>query len=409
MLGVLASAATCAALASTASASAPIALYLSEPYAFDILGHSCGGIQERSYATGFALNGYPTGVVHLQTRCGGSGRGGGGHSTTYTASAGVVWTWFGETRSAVTLTAPPEEEATFTATDAHGDRLYNSGAHAYLEVGEPPLQPPAAPTAISAGVALVENGSAELLQMTVAWTPSGETAALITTSTVTATPVGSGAPVLSASASSYSSSVHLGPVEPDTTYRVTVTNTDSEGTSEPGVPVEVRSPNSDGEVEKARKEVETCTGNSGSIRLSPGLTERAAFQTVSVKGTLSGCEGPLGPESASYAAVLKTSEALSCTALSTPAQMSNPSKSFTATWNEEGRSKGSLSMPVSEAAFTGFAGSLSGGPLETATTLEATSLLESFTGGPTCGQRSGKRAAEPVRRGLFSTSEVEFG
>src|SRR5882762_3904774 len=66
--------------------SAAVALRLPQSTAFSILGHSCGGIQEKAYVTGFApTTGYPTGYVYMQTRCGGSGRGGGYHVTTYSA------------------------------------------------------------------------------------------------------------------------------------------------------------------------------------------------------------------------------------------------------------------------------------------------------------------------------------
>lgn len=44
-----------------------------------MLGHSCGGIQERAYATGFdGATGAPLGDVYMSTRCGGSGRAGPG-------------------------------------------------------------------------------------------------------------------------------------------------------------------------------------------------------------------------------------------------------------------------------------------------------------------------------------------
>ncbi len=71
---------------------APISLLVPQSTAFSVLGHSCGGIQEQAFATGFdAMSGYPTGDVHLSTRCGGSGRGGGYHTTTYSAWVGATW------------------------------------------------------------------------------------------------------------------------------------------------------------------------------------------------------------------------------------------------------------------------------------------------------------------------------
>ena len=74
-----------------ASAATPISLVLPQGNASSILGHSCGGIQETAYATGFSSGGgYPVGAVYMSTRCGGSGRGGGYHTTTYSAWATVT-------------------------------------------------------------------------------------------------------------------------------------------------------------------------------------------------------------------------------------------------------------------------------------------------------------------------------
>ena len=90
ILSIVAAASICAALAPAASGASPIRLYLSQGAAFSILGHSCGGIQEKVYATGFAANGYPMGDVSMSTSCGGSGRGGGYHSTTYSGWASTT-------------------------------------------------------------------------------------------------------------------------------------------------------------------------------------------------------------------------------------------------------------------------------------------------------------------------------
>ncbi len=89
VLGAVASAVMLLGLTSTpsvASATTPASLVLSQPTAFSVLGRSCGGIQEQAFSTGFDVTtGYPVGDVYLQTRCGGSGRGGGYHTTTYSA------------------------------------------------------------------------------------------------------------------------------------------------------------------------------------------------------------------------------------------------------------------------------------------------------------------------------------
>src|SRR5215813_10441887 len=87
------------ALASTTS------LLVPQATAFSVLGHSCGGIQEQAFATGFdATSRYPVGDVYLQTRCGGSGRGGGYHTTTYSAWGTAMWDFTGALMSDVKLT-----------------------------------------------------------------------------------------------------------------------------------------------------------------------------------------------------------------------------------------------------------------------------------------------------------------
>jgi hypothetical protein len=261
-------------------------------------------------------------------------------------------------------------------------------------------------------VSLYEVGETEFLRMGVGWTAAPETAGLITGSTITATPVGSTAPVLTATASGGWSSAFLSPVQPNTTYSVTVTNTDAEGTSAASTPIEIRSPNSDGEAEKEHKNVQTCTVNQGKVTLTPGLTETPAVQTMTVKGELKGCEGPLGPEAGTYTAKLKTTEEVTCSALaSASTEPTTTPVSFTVKWLplEEGTSKGKLVMPLSEVALTGLSGTLSGGPFSSPASLSATSVAESFTGASMCGVPQGKlKIVKPVKAGTFSTSEVEF-
>src|SRR3954468_10358802 len=193
-----------------AAAAAPTSLLLPQSTAFAILGASCGGIQEQAYATSFdPLGGYPVGAVYLSTRCGGSGRGGGYHVTTYSAWAGATWTYAAAVSSYAKLAAAPTVDPDFSATDAYGDRLYNSLGHAWLDV---PL--PAAP----GGVPAVQAGA----QLQVAWTPDSATAPVLTSATVTATPVGSIATALTATTTSAATRALVGPVQPQTTYVVTV-------------------------------------------------------------------------------------------------------------------------------------------------------------------------------------------
>jgi hypothetical protein len=254
VLSIVTSALIALGLAPAADAATPTSLLLPQSTAFSLLGRSCGGVQEQAFATGFdAISGYPTGDVYLQTRCGGSGRGGGYKTTTYSAWAAATWDFFGGVRTYTRLeSAPAGVSPTFSAEDAYADRVYNVLSavnvapanctvgnttyctyRAYLEAIAPPLAPPAAPT----GVTAVQSGE----QFSVEWVPAAETAGLISSSTVTATPVGSAAPVLEATVSGSGRGALVGPLQPSTTYRITVTNTDAEGTSQASSPIEATS------------------------------------------------------------------------------------------------------------------------------------------------------------------------
>jgi hypothetical protein len=248
------------------ASSAPLSLLFPQGNAFEILGHSCGGIQEMSYATGFdPVSGYPTGVVHIETRCGGSGRGGGYHSTTYSAWVGVTWDFTGNVVSYSNLAIVPPVSSTFTATDANEDQLVNAGGRAYLAV---PI--PGAPT----GVTALQTGD----QFEVSWTPAPVIPEVIISSTIRATPVAASSPVsgklrsssaahivdpiavssttrrekrplvtpgrptepvLTATVNGSATTGLIGPLEPHTTYHVTVVSTTIGGSSFASAPVTV--------------------------------------------------------------------------------------------------------------------------------------------------------------------------
>ena len=114
-----------------ASASSTTALLLSQGTAFAVLGHSCGGIQEKAYANGFdATSGFPTGDVYLSTTCSSGGRG--SHPSTFTAWSGVTWDFTAAVVSYSVLGGAPSVNPTFSAFDAHGNEAYNSSSSAYL-------------------------------------------------------------------------------------------------------------------------------------------------------------------------------------------------------------------------------------------------------------------------------------
>jgi hypothetical protein len=253
VLSAVASAVMCLGAGVASAAASPVHLYLSGNGAFAVLGHWCGGISQKVYATGFATNGYPTGAEYLSTTCSSGGRG--SKPVTYTAWASSVWDWYGDTRSYAAISKAPEGiSETFSAEDSHGDHIYNVGTSAYLEAPSPPIQAPAAPTNVAAYVSEVEVGEKVELRFQVSWTPAGETAALLTSSHVVATPVGSTAPVLEATVNGGGSYVLLAPLARRTTYSITVTNTDREGTSQPSTPIEVNSISPEEEREKKEEE-----------------------------------------------------------------------------------------------------------------------------------------------------------
>jgi YVTN family beta-propeller protein len=145
-----------------------------------------------------------------------------------------------------------------------------------------------------------------------------------------------------------------------------------------------------------------CTGNSGTVTLSPGLTGTAKIQTMKIKGTLTGCAGkPF--TGATYTATLKTAGAVSCSVLKTAGE--NATGDATYKWTPKATSStGTLSIPLSEAAGVPFSGAVTAAT-HSPLTLEGT-VTERFTGGATCGEKVGKKAAKAVKKGTFSGSAV---
>lgn len=78
------------------------------PDAFARLGHSCGGIKQQIVGRGFDANGNVTGYVFALTRCGGSGRGGGYRTTTYSIWVAVTWNLSGVVIDEITSVPSPD-------------------------------------------------------------------------------------------------------------------------------------------------------------------------------------------------------------------------------------------------------------------------------------------------------------
>jgi hypothetical protein len=205
------------------SAAADVSLALPQATAFAILGHSCGGIQEQAFASGFDANGDPAGAVYMQTRCGGSGRGGGYHTTTYSRWAGVSWDFAGNVLAESVLASVPTLDPGLSQTDAYGDTVYNTGNHAYVSVALP-----LAPT----GVAALYAGG----RYRVTWDASSATPSTLSF-TVKATPVApSTADMVEASAAADATSALIGPLQPLTSYLIVVSSASVAGTSEDSSP-----------------------------------------------------------------------------------------------------------------------------------------------------------------------------
>jgi hypothetical protein len=109
----------------------PTSLVVPQSTAFTVLGYDCGGIRETPYVNGFdASSGYPTGDVYLWTTCSAGGKG--GHSFTVSAWVSTTWDFTGALVTFAKLSATPTVDPTFSATDTHGNEIYNSTPFAYL-------------------------------------------------------------------------------------------------------------------------------------------------------------------------------------------------------------------------------------------------------------------------------------
>jgi hypothetical protein len=204
-----------------------VRLLLPQSTAFAFLGHSCGGIQEQVYVTGFdPASGFPIGEVYLKTSCGGSGRDGGGHTTTYSAWVRAEWDFAANVISSATLSNGAAINPTFSATDAYGDVIYNNNTAAYLVV---PI--PGAPASVSA----LQTGD----QFQVSWTPNGVNPSAVTSSTLSAVPVDSTASILTTTVAGSATTGVIASLQPQTTYQITVVSTAVSGSGPASTPISV--------------------------------------------------------------------------------------------------------------------------------------------------------------------------
>jgi hypothetical protein len=147
-----------------------------------------------------------------------------------------------------------------------------------------------------------------------------------------------------------------------------------------------------------------CTGNTGTVTLSPGLTGTAAVQTMKIKGTLTGCTGEPFTE-AKYTATLKTAGPVSCSVLTGAGETATGAAKYN--WTPKAKvSTGALSMPLTETPDIAFSGEVTTGSYAPLTLTGF--ATESYTGGATCVEKAGKKAAKAVKKGTFSGSAVHF-
>jgi alpha-tubulin suppressor-like RCC1 family protein len=148
----------------------------------------------------------------------------------------------------------------------------------------------------------------------------------------------------------------------------------------------------------------SCTTNTGTVKLSPGLTGTPAVQTMKIKGTLTGCTGEPFTE-ANYKATLKTAGPVSCSVLKAAGETATGTAKYK--WTPKAKaSTGTLSMLLTETPAVAFSGEVTIGSYSPLTL--SGKATESYTGGPTCGEKVGKTAARAVKKGTFSGSGVSF-
>jgi FG-GAP repeat len=147
-----------------------------------------------------------------------------------------------------------------------------------------------------------------------------------------------------------------------------------------------------------------CTGNSGTVTLAPGLTNTTAVQRMKIKGTLTGCRGDTFT-GATYTATLTTEGPVSCSVLKEAGEPDSGPAKYKSTPKTK-MTKGTLSLRLTETPEVALSGALESGPYSPLT-LSGT-VTESYTGGSTCGEKLGKKAAKAVKKGTFSGSTVYF-
>ncbi len=125
--------------------------------------------------------------------------------------------------------------------------------------------------------------------------------------------------------------------------------------------------------------------------LSPGLTNSPKFQTVKIKGSLSGCTGV--ETSARFKATLKTTQAVTCAALSGAGATATQPFTLSIKWlPKSGESGGTLNIPLTETPEASFSGMVTEGVFAPSKSSISGTLSEAFTSSNECG--AGKKVKD---------------
>ena len=148
----------------------------------------------------------------------------------------------------------------------------------------------------------------------------------------------------------------------------------------------------------------TCE-NSGTIKLSPGLSATPQVQNVTVKGVLSNCvSSESSVTGGKYVGHLKTTEAIDCSALTGAGAADEGTIVLKLTPKEGANSKGTFSMPIAEGT-TALGGLIEEGEgIAFSGEAISGSATQAYTGGATCGVAEGKKKAKKVNKGSFTGS-----
>ena len=141
----------------------------------------------------------------------------------------------------------------------------------------------------------------------------------------------------------------------------------------------------------------TCASDTGTAKLSPGLTNTPAVQTMKIKGALTGCTGEPFTET-KYAATLKTAGPVSCSMLKAAGEKATGAAKYK--WAPKApASTGTLNMLLTETPGVAFSGEVGSGSYSPVTF--SGTVTEGYAGGGTCGTKK-------VKKGTFSGSAVNF-